>query len=115
MRFCGVWLVWMPLLGEQLLQFGAQLHRASGRSVPAHRFAPLVHQKLGKVPLDRVNERAALALLQILPQWVRLLPVDVNLGEHVEAHVAALGELLDLCVRARFLATELIAREGQYP
>ena len=40
--------------------------------------------------------------------------VDIDLAEHVEGDVVlSIGELLDLGLRARLLATKLVARETQ--
>ena len=51
---------------------------------------------------------------QVSPHLVRVLPVDLALGEHGKRGIVALsGEFLYLCIRARLLPTELIAREGK--
>src|SRR3546814_7884935 len=45
-------------------------------------------EELAEVPLDRIDaEQAALLLLQPLPQRMRAVAVDVDLGEHGEVHV----------------------------
>src|SRR5688572_3561737 len=45
-------------------------------------------QELGEVPLDRVNaEQSALLVLQPLPQRMRAVAIDVDLGEQRKRHV----------------------------
>lgn len=79
-----------------------------------HRVAVLVHDKLGKVPLDGIEQGAALLLLQELPQRVRFVPVDVNLGEQIKlGALLLLGELFNLLVGLRLLVRELVRRERQ--
>lgn len=101
-------------LSEVLLQIIPQLQRAGLRSVPFHRLPLLVHDELGEVPLDGIEQRTALALLQELPQRVRFVPVDVDLREQVKlGSLLVPGEVLDLLVGTRFLVAELVARERQ--
>lgn len=96
------------------LQVLLQLERARLRSVALHRVAVLVHDKLGKVPLDGIEQGAALLLLQELPQRVRFVPVDVNLGEQIKlGALLLLGELFNLLVGLRLLVRELVRRERQ--
>ena len=75
--------------------------------------------KLRKVPGDdsvaAISPIVQLAVVaQVPPHLVRVLPVDLAFSEHGERGIVALsGELLNLCIRARFLPPELIAGEGK--
>lgn len=99
-------------LSKVLLQIVPQLQRASLGSMSFHRLPILVHDELGEVPLDGIEQRTTLALLQELPQRMRLVPVDVYLGEQIElGSLLNAGEVFDLLVGSRFLVTELVAGE----
>ena len=54
----------------------------------------LVDDKLGEVPLDRVDQDAGLLVLQVLPKRVGIVPVDIDLGEHVKGDVVLLRKSL---------------------
>jgi len=75
-----------------------------------------VDQELGEVPLDGVDDKSRLFRLEIFPQWVGSLAIDVDLREKIELDaVFALCELFDLSIGARFLIAELVTWEGQNP
>lgn len=74
--------------------------------VAGHRFATAVNQELGEIPLDEVAERSALLVLQEGPERVGVIPVHLDLGEHVELHLVSLSKLLDLLLRAWLLGGE---------
>jgi len=72
----------------------------------------LVDQELRKVPLNRVSERASLFVLEELPERMRVVAVHFDLREQIERRlVFARRERLDLLLRPRLLASELVAGE----
>lgn len=77
------------------------------------RLAVLVNDELGEVPLDAVEQHSALLLLQILPQWVSSLAVDVDLLEEVELDLTVASEALDLLGGSGLLVVELVAWESE--
>jgi hypothetical protein len=86
--------------------------RVVGGSQPGDRDALLVDNELSEVPLDSVHEEPALLLLKERPQGVGRPAVHVDLGEHVKGHVVlSSSKLLNLLLRAWFLAPELVAGE----
>lgn len=50
-----------------------------------------------------LDQSSTLLVLQILPQRVSAITVDLYFGEHIEGHVEALDEILDLIFRRRLL------------
>src|SRR5262245_6628933 len=87
-----------------------------GRRVTLDDVTVATDEELGEVPLDRVDaEQTALLVLEPLPQRMRLVAVDVDLGEHRKRHVVVQrAEILDLGLVPWFLMAELVAREPQY-
>lgn len=98
---------------EECLQVLDHLLRRRSGSVALDRLAILVDDELGEVPLDAVEQHSALFLLQILPQWVGGLAVDVDLLEEVKLNLAVASEALDLFSISGFLVVELVAWEGE--
>lgn len=97
--------------------FDVVLHsnRIVHRSEPLHGLPIAVDKELCKVPLDGINKRAALLLLQPLPDGMSIPAIHVNLVVQVElSPVFAPGECLDLLVGAWLLATKLVAGKGRY-
>lgn len=47
-------------------------------------FAVPVDDELGKIPLDKITQEAALLLLQVLPERVGIVTIHVNLFEEIE-------------------------------
>lgn len=78
-----------------------------------HRISVLVHNELGKVPLDQVQQDAALLLLQELPHGMRRLAVHVHLLEQVELHLSVAHKALNGLGIPGLLVGELVARERQ--
>jgi hypothetical protein len=103
-------------LSQQLLDIARNLLRLGLRRIALHHLAIAPDQELGEVPLDPLGAQHARRFgFQVLPQWVRLVAVDVDLGEHREAHAVVLfAEGADLFLRARLLAAELVAGEAQH-
>lgn len=78
-----------------------------------HWLSVFVDDKLGEIPLDRIEQSAALFLLEISPQRVGLVPVDVNLCEQIELGTFFLvSETFDLLI-ATGLLLELVRRESK--
>jgi len=97
-----------------LLQILLQCKRFRVRSIPGDHLTLLVYDELGKVPLYEFAEEAALLVLEVLPDWVRVVPVDVNLGKHVKLCTIRLRrKLFYFLVRSWLLTTKLVAREGE--
>lgn len=71
----------------------------------------LVDNEFGEVPLNRIEERSTLLLLEILVERMRVLAVHVYLVKEVEIDFAILDEALNFLGIAWLLVTELIARE----
>src|ERR1700712_2783349 len=93
--------------GERLLDVVGDLLGLGGRAVALDHLAVAADEELGEVPLDRVAQDAALLRAEPLEQGVRVVAVDVDLLEHLEAHaVVLLAEGADLLVAARVLAGE---------
>lgn len=82
-----------------------------GGTVDGHSL--LVGHELGEVPLDGVDQKSGLLLLEIDPERVGVATVHVDLGEHVEGDVVLLCEGLDVRLSSRLLTAKLIAGEGQ--
>jgi hypothetical protein len=76
-------------------------------------FSILVNNELCKVPLDAVEQHAALFLFQILPQGVRFLAIDVKLLEQIKLDFVVADKALNLFGIAGFLVIELITRESK--
>ena len=72
-----------------------------------------VDHELCKVPLNPCPEKTALLFLQVHPEWMSFIPVDVYFLEHVKLDAVTLRKLLDLGVGAWLLGPELIAGEGE--
>src|SRR4051812_49313816 len=72
-------------------------------------------EELGEVPLDRVDtKQAAFLILQPSPERVRLVAVDVHLGEQREIDlVVERAEIPDFRLVAGLLVAELIAGKPQ--
>src|SRR3546814_7351390 len=87
-----------------------------GRRIPLDHPPVAADEELAEVPLDRIDaEQAALLLLQPLPQRMRAVAVDVDLGEHGEVHVVGQRtEFPDRRLVARLLVAELVAGETQH-
>src|SRR5690606_26810119 len=87
-----------------------------GRRIATDDLAVAVDQELGEVPLDGLGAQHSPALLlQEAEQRMRLVAVDVHLGEHREADVVVQrAELPDLGLVAGFLAAELVAGESKH-
>nr|GFD56692.1 hypothetical protein [Tanacetum cinerariifolium] len=81
-----------------------------------HHLAVRADQELGEVPLDRFRaQHAGRLTLQMLPQRVRSVAVDLDLGKHREADAVVLfAEVADLGFVAGFLVAELVAGEAQH-
>jgi hypothetical protein len=75
--------------------------------------AVLVDDELGEVPLDGVEQGAALLLLQVLEEGMSSLSVDINLLEQIELHFSVASEALNLLAITRLLVSELIARKRE--
>ena len=63
---------------------------------PGHRAPCFIHNKLGEVPFDSIDEEAALLLLQEVPERVCVTSVDVDFGKHVECDVVFGNKLLNI-------------------
>mmetsp|Transcript_17389 Transcript_17389/g.69877 ORF Transcript_17389/g.69877 Transcript_17389/m.69877 type:complete len:230 (-) Transcript_17389:45-734(-) len=105
-------------LFHERLDVGPHRRRVGRRRVAVDDVAVFVDEELGKVPEDRLAaERAGCALGEILEDRRGGRAVDVDLGEHGEPRerlgAGRRGVLLDLGVRARLLAAELVAREPE--
>lgn len=98
---------------EELQEVRLNAAGVGGGGVAVHGLPLLVHQELGEVPLDGVNQEARLLVLEVLPERVRPVPVDVHLAEHVELHVELLHKLLYVCLRAGLLTPELVAGKSE--
>lgn len=102
------------LLLQQLHQIllngwdGVGLGRVSG-----HWIAIAVNQEFSEIPLDEVAEHPTLFGLQEFPKRMSFTTVHLHFGEHVKLYPITLGKLLDLRLCAGFLASKLIAGEGQ--
>src|SRR6266581_4516369 len=78
---------------EKLFDVGGDRIGLDLGSVTLDDFAFAIDKELGEVPLDRLGtEEPRLGFLEILVQWRRLRPVDVDLGEqgkrHAKVHLA---------------------------
>jgi len=84
-------------------------------SVSLHHLTLSVDQKLSEVPLDTISQEASPVglLLQPLPQGMSVVPVHIDLTEHVELDVVGTGKLLDLSFIAGLLVPKLVRREGE--
>ena len=72
-----------------------------------------IYQKFGEIP-GYVSSLERAVVPQELVDWVRVLPIDLDLSEHWEFDtVGGLGPLLDLSIRAWLLCCKLVAWEGQ--
>lgn len=72
-----------------------------------------IDQELGVVPFDFIRKPSTLYSLHVFVEWMRVVAVDVDFGEHVEGEsVFLLHSLLDLRIGARLLACKLVARES---
>ena len=72
-----------------------------------------IHQKFSEVP-RYVSSLEGAVVPQELVDWVRVLPIDLDLSEHWEFDpVGGLGPLLDLSIRAWLLCCKLVAWEGK--
>lgn len=82
---------------------------------PLHDLPVSANQELLKVPLDALHaHQARLLALDVLPQRVRIIAVDLRLTEDGEGDaVVDLAELLDLVVGCWLLAAELVAGEAE--
>lgn len=78
-----------------------------------HRNSLPVHNKLGEVPLDQIEQSASLLLLQELPQRMRRFPVHVHLLKQVELHLSVAHKALNLLRATGLLVRELVTRERQ--
>lgn len=75
--------------------------------------AILVNHELCEVPLDLLDERPFRFGLQIFPQWMSLVAVDVDLLVHVEGHVVFLDEVKDVLWIVKFLVHEVARGERE--
>lgn len=98
---------------EIFLQVLDELLRRCGGRVTLHRFAIFIDNKFREIPLDGIEERSTLLLLQILPQGMRLLAVHVDLLEQIEVDFTIFHETLDFLGVAWLLIAELIAGKGE--
>lgn len=75
----------------------------------------LVHHEFGEVPFDEIAQGASLLAFQVVPKGMGIFAVDVDLTEEIEAfaklYAVIFSKSLDFCVRTRFLAAKLVARE----
>lgn len=107
-----------PSLGVELQVCGKILLDRAGvihRRISLHDLSLSVDEKFGEVPLDAIPHEASSIwlLFEPLPQGVGVIPVHIDLAEHIILSVVTLGKLLDLSVSAWFLPSKLVGREGQ--
>ena len=76
-------------------------------------FAILVDNKFGEIPLDAIEQETALFFLQILPQWMSTLAVDINLLEQVKLDLTVTDKALNFFGVAWLLVIELITGKGE--
>lgn len=98
---------------EVLLEVLLQLRWVGAGSMTLDGISVLVHNELGEVPLDQVQQNSALLLLQELPHGMGLLAVHVHLLEQVELHLAVAHKALNGFGIARLLVGELVTGERQ--
>lgn len=98
---------------EKLQEVRLNAGWVSGGGIAVHRLSVLVHHELGEVPLDGIHQEARLLVLEVLPQRVCPVAIDIHLAEHVELHVELLGKLLYLCLSAGLLTPELVAGKSE--
>src|ERR1039458_1574519 len=102
-------------LPEQLLDLWLDGRRRCHRRETLYDVSLLVHQELGEVPLDAIAQQAALFALQKLEDRMRVVAVDLDLGEQWEVHsVIDLAERFDLVIGARLLMAELVAGKAEH-
>lgn len=93
---------------QERLQVLQHLFGRCALRVTLNWLAVFVDDELGKVPLDPVEEEAALLFLQILPQWMSSLAIHLKLLEQVKLDLAVANRALNLLVIAGLLAVELV-------
>lgn len=98
---------------EIFLQILEHLLGRGIRRVTFNRFSVLVDNELCEIPLDGIEQRAALLLLQILIQGMRALAIHVNLLEQIEIDLSIASEALNLLGIAWLLVAELVARKRE--
>lgn len=79
----------------------------------SHRLALLIDNELGKVPFDGINHESTLFVFQIGEKGMLILAVNINLLKHIKFYIEFGHEILDVLSRTRFLASKLVAGEGQ--
>ena len=83
--------------------------------MPRHHLARAINQEFGEIPFDRRAQQSGFFVLEILIQRVRVVAIDVDLGEHRKGHgIVAGAEFLDLLRVARLLAAELVAWKSEH-
>lgn len=100
---------------KQRLDGFHQFIRPGSRGIAMDDLAVTVNQKFGEIPFDGLGaEYAGCFMLEPDIERMRIVTIDINLGEEREADIEArLAELADgLCV-ARLLSAELIAGEAE--
>jgi len=100
------------LIIQQLLNISHHIVRRNRRSVAFHWHAVAIDEKLGEIPLNSVDQRTTLLLLQPLKQRMSIATVYVHLRVHIKCDTELLmNPTFDLRFIPRFLATKLIARK----
>jgi len=86
---------------------------ARGGWVAREHLAVRPDEELAEVPLDVIAEQLALLGLEVLKEWVRVWPVDIDLLEEREGHAILADEREDVLCRTGLLAPKLVAWEGE--
>lgn len=84
--------------------------------VALHDLSVFIDEKFGEIPFDGFRaEDPWLCTFQVLIEWMCVVAVDVDLLEQRKGGLEVqAAEFLYLFCAAGFLASELVAREGQY-
>ena len=104
---------------EHCSDFVLEGERVISWPVVGHDLAIRVDDELSEVPRDKLSLVLVFQIQLTLGaeeavDWVGVLPIDVDFGEHGELDVVgAGGPFFDFSLGARLLATKLIAREGE--
>lgn len=99
-------------VGRQVLLYHIRiLHGA----VSLHHLALPVNEKLSEVPLYCIAQGASSfgLVLHPLPERVSIVPVHIDLAEHVELYPVARSKRFDLSVVPGFLLPKLVAGKAE--
>lgn len=102
-------------VAKELLDGRLDFVRLGDRTKTLYRFAVLIDEELGEIPLHAAAKEAAQFAFEVLEHRMGVATVHIDFLEHREAHaVIDLAKLADLTGSTGLLVAELVARETEH-